>query len=59
MVEGLHINIQNRTIKSFAIALSGAGRRLKKGNSGSNLTNVQYKLFRIVTMNPPCTMNIS
>jgi hypothetical protein len=26
MVDGLHIHVQNRTMKPFEIALSGAGR---------------------------------
>jgi hypothetical protein len=29
MVDGLHIHIQNRTKKPLAIALNGAGRKLR------------------------------
>jgi hypothetical protein len=43
MVEGLHILMQNRTKKFLAIVLGGAGRELRGRESGSDLTNVQYK----------------
>jgi hypothetical protein len=58
MFDGLHIFIQNRTMKSLAIALSGAGRRSRGRDSGGNLTIYNIRLFRIITANPPCTMNI-
>jgi hypothetical protein len=31
MADRLHIHIRNRTMKPFAIALSGVGRRLGEG----------------------------
>jgi hypothetical protein len=40
MINGLHIHIQNRTMKPLAIALSEAGRGLQGGDGGGNLTNV-------------------
>jgi hypothetical protein len=43
MVNGLHIHIQNRTMKPPAITSSGAGRGLKKGDCGGDLTNVRCK----------------
>jgi hypothetical protein len=59
MVDGLHIILQNRTMKLLAIALSGVG----KGKGGEMVGAIEpmcnISLFGIVTMNPPtCTMNI-
>jgi hypothetical protein len=59
IVDGLHILIQNRTMKLHAIALSGMGRGSRRRDGESNLTNVNISLFGIVTINIPCTMNIS
>jgi hypothetical protein len=42
MVGGLHMHIQNKTMKPFAIALSGAGKG-SRGDGGGDLTNVQCK----------------
>jgi hypothetical protein len=39
MVDGLHIFIQNETMKPLAIALSGVGRGLG-GDGRDHLTNV-------------------
>jgi hypothetical protein len=55
MDDGLHILIGNRTICS----LSG-----EEGGLGGEMVEViklmyNRSLFRIVTMNPPCTTNIS
>jgi hypothetical protein len=35
MVDGLHIHIQNRSMKPLAIALNGAGRRLQEEDGGA------------------------
>jgi hypothetical protein len=43
MVDGLHILTRNRTKKPLAIALGGARIRSRRRDSGSELTNVQYK----------------
>jgi hypothetical protein len=43
MVDGLHIHIQNRTIKPLAIALRWVGRGSRQRDCGGNLTNVQCK----------------
>jgi hypothetical protein len=43
MVFGLHILTWNRAKKPHAVALSGAGKRLKKRDDGRKVTNVQYK----------------
>jgi hypothetical protein len=44
MVGGLHIHIQNRTMKPLAIALVGQERVcVWGGDVGTNFTNVQYK----------------
>jgi hypothetical protein len=43
-------------MKTFPIALSGAGRGLQRRNDGGDQTNV--RLLRIVTMNPLYTLNI-
>jgi hypothetical protein len=55
MVDGLHILTQNRTKKPLAIVLSGVGKGSRERDSKDDLINV---LFRMVTMNPPCTTNI-
>jgi hypothetical protein len=49
----LHIHAWNRTMKSFAIDFSGAGRRCRGEDGGSDLNKVHVRLFRIVTMNSP------
>jgi hypothetical protein len=46
-------------MKLHAIALSGMGRGSRRRDGESNLTNVNISLFGIVTINIPCTMNIS
>jgi hypothetical protein len=40
-VDGLHTLIQNKTKKLLAIALSGAGRRLRGRDGGGDLDNIQ------------------
>jgi hypothetical protein len=45
MVDELHILIQNRTKKPLRKVLNGAGRESRGRDSGSDLTNVQYKLI--------------
>jgi hypothetical protein len=37
MADGLHIRIQNRTVKPLEIVLSGAGRRSRRGDGGGSL----------------------
>jgi hypothetical protein len=51
MVDGLHIPVRNRTKKPVAIALGGAGSRLRGRNEGSNVM-YNISLIRIVTLNP-------
>jgi hypothetical protein len=41
-VDGLHIHIQNKTMKPLTIALSGQGG-VRGGDGGGDLTNLQYK----------------
>jgi hypothetical protein len=54
MVDGLHIHIQNRTVKPLAIALSRVRRRLQwEGDGRGEINNVNVKLSRIITMNTP------
>jgi hypothetical protein len=55
MADGLHILTRFVTKKPLLIALSGAGRGLR----GSWWGRSNISLFGIVTMNPPCTTNIS
>jgi hypothetical protein len=55
MTDGLLILTWNRTKKPLAIALSVVGRELRGRDGGGDLTNA----FGILTMNPPCTVNIS
>jgi hypothetical protein len=43
MVDGLHALVWNRTKKPPAIALSGAGRELRRRDDGGHVTNVQHK----------------
>jgi hypothetical protein len=40
MVDGVHMLIQNRTMKPLAIASSGVERWLRGRDSGGNLTDV-------------------
>jgi hypothetical protein len=56
MADGLHIHIQNRTKKPLAIALSQGGRGPRRGAGGGDQPMYNISLFRIVTMNPPCTL---
>jgi hypothetical protein len=58
MVDGLHIHIQNKTMKPFAIASRWARRGWGK-RVGLMQPMYNVSLFRIVIMNPPCTINIS
>jgi hypothetical protein len=58
MVDGLHILIQNRTVKPLAIALSGVGRT--RGTWWGQANQCTYvRLLRIDTKNPPSSMNIA
>lgn len=43
MVDGFRILIWNRIKKTLAIDLSGAGKGLSGGDSGGDITNVQYQ----------------
>jgi hypothetical protein len=52
VVDGFHINMWSRVMKPLAIAWSETGGK-QGGKSGSNLTNVQYEVFAIVTINSP------
>jgi hypothetical protein len=47
MVDGLHIHMQNKTMKHLAIALSGEGKDLQGADDGDDLTNVQCKVILI------------
>jgi hypothetical protein len=59
MTDGLHILISNRTKKSFAVALSGAGRGSRGTDDGGDLTNVQYKPIQNCHYECPYITNIS
>jgi hypothetical protein len=59
MVDGLHISIRNKTRKPVEIVLIGVGRGLRGRDDGGDVTNYNISLIKIVTTNPPCTMNIS
>jgi hypothetical protein len=50
---------RNRTKKSLVTALSGAGRRWRGREGGSDLTNVQNKPIWNYHNESPSTMNIS
>jgi hypothetical protein len=58
MVDGLYILIQNKTKKLLIIPFSGVGRGPIRKDGRGDLISVQNKLFRIITMNPPCTTNM-
>jgi hypothetical protein len=42
IVDGLHTLTQNRTKKTFAIVLSGAGRGSRRRDGRADITNIQY-----------------
>jgi hypothetical protein len=59
LYDGCNIPIQNRTKKSLAIALNGAGRRLRGRDDGGNVNNVQYKFNWNCHYESPRIMNMS